>query len=83
MSRIEAKKIVGKFYNITYPDGYKGMTDYEAKHCALIEIEGLINENKSILGLLTAHCNERCLRAIKFRIEELKEIKKIIPTIVI
>jgi len=32
----EVKDLITKFEDIKYPDGYKGMTRYEAVYCALI-----------------------------------------------
>jgi len=41
-AKIEAHKLIDQFEEIEYPDGYQGMTEYEAIHCALITVKRII-----------------------------------------
>lgn len=53
----------------------------DAKQCALICVEEMINENKSILEMAKRHMDDRARLVITARVLELESVKKEIENV--
>lgn len=76
----KAKQLVELFewqnnYGIADNTGIEGIDNEQAKKCAIICVDEMITENKSILEMLKLHGDGRNRLVVRCRIEKLEEIR--------